>query len=215
MDLILLYKYLSIAGFVLAGIFLIVSVLLYYTWKIPKIYNDLTGKSEKKRIEEIKQKSLTRGASSRLKATNASKRLKTTDVESEKLIRVHNVESIEMADSLNEEKKIDLQRIEGINQKKVTNKMPYDETESMRTELLIDDRTDCGTELLIDDQKDLGTTLLTEQAKMDSVDDGTQLLFESEPEDTKTPNNPMQQSGNAKVTFSFESIGSDKMITRI
>ncbi len=215
MDLILLYKYLSIAGFVLAGIFLIVSVLLYYTWKIPKIYNDLTGKSEKKRIEEIKQKSLTRGASSRLKATSSSKRLKTAEAESEKLIRIHNVESIEMAESMDEEKKINLQTVDVMNQEKNANLIPKNEAEYAGTELLIDNEEDCGTELLIDDQKDLGTTLLTEQAKMDSVDDGTQLLFESEPEDTKTPNNPMQQSGNAKVTFSFESIGSDKMITRI
>lgn len=58
MSLTMVYKYLSIASFVLTGVFLVLAVVLFYKWKIPKIFGDLTGRSEKKRIAEIKERGI-------------------------------------------------------------------------------------------------------------------------------------------------------------
>ncbi len=68
MNLTMIYKYLSIASFILTGIFLILAVVLFYKWKIPKIFGDLTGRSEKKRIAEIKERGIESVASENYRA---------------------------------------------------------------------------------------------------------------------------------------------------
>lgn len=50
------YKICFYGGLALAIIFLIVSVVLFFVLKIPKVINDLTGRTAKKQIDEIKKK---------------------------------------------------------------------------------------------------------------------------------------------------------------
>ena len=50
------YKICFYGGLALAIIFLIVSVALFFVLKIPKVINDLTGRTAKKQIDEIKKK---------------------------------------------------------------------------------------------------------------------------------------------------------------
>lgn len=48
---------LSIVGYILAGLFFILSVVLFFTMKVPKLVSDLTGHTEKKAIAAIRQQS--------------------------------------------------------------------------------------------------------------------------------------------------------------
>ncbi|MBP3412992.1 MAG: hypothetical protein J6K89_06990 [Oscillospiraceae bacterium] len=48
---------LSIVGYILAGLFFILSVVLFFTMKVPKLISDLTGRTEKKAIAAIRQQS--------------------------------------------------------------------------------------------------------------------------------------------------------------
>ncbi|WP_147289863.1 hypothetical protein [Anaerosacchariphilus polymeriproducens] len=50
------YKLISNIGFVSAGIMLILSIVLFIKFKIPKVYADLSGTAAKKEIEGISEK---------------------------------------------------------------------------------------------------------------------------------------------------------------
>ena len=49
-----IYRYIFIGGAVLAGVMLAVSVLLFFLLNIPHVIGDLTGRTAKKAIEEIR-----------------------------------------------------------------------------------------------------------------------------------------------------------------
>lgn len=49
-----IYRYIFIAGAVLAGVMLIISVLLFFILKIPHVLGDLTGRNARKAIESIR-----------------------------------------------------------------------------------------------------------------------------------------------------------------
>lgn len=42
-------------AYVLTGLFFVISIVLYFTLKVPKLYSDLTGRTEKKAIAAIRQ----------------------------------------------------------------------------------------------------------------------------------------------------------------
>ena len=50
-----IFSIMSYGGMILAVISLIVAVILFIRWDIPKIFGDLTGRSEKKTIERIRR----------------------------------------------------------------------------------------------------------------------------------------------------------------
>lgn len=52
-----LLRTLSISMFVGAAIFLVISIVLYFVLDIPKLYGEISGKTAKKAIAEIKRKS--------------------------------------------------------------------------------------------------------------------------------------------------------------
>lgn len=55
------YMYLFYIGAVLAGVFLILSVVLFFNFNIVKVVNDLTGRSSRKTIEKAREQNLKSG----------------------------------------------------------------------------------------------------------------------------------------------------------
>lgn len=56
-----IYRYIFIGGAVLAGVMLVASVLLFFLLKIPHVIGDLTGRTARKAIEEIRNQNESSG----------------------------------------------------------------------------------------------------------------------------------------------------------
>ena len=73
------YRYIFIISAILCGIMLIVSVLLFILLKIPRIINDLSGRTAKKAIKNIREQNEASGEKfHKVSAFNESRR-KLTD----------------------------------------------------------------------------------------------------------------------------------------
>lgn len=57
-DLVSLYNNISLIGFVLAGVMLILSTLLFLKFNIPKLMGDLSGATARKAINDLKESNL-------------------------------------------------------------------------------------------------------------------------------------------------------------
>lgn len=55
------FQMLSIASFVLAGVFFIVAVILFFVFDVPKLYGDVSGRAAKKAIREIRERNESSG----------------------------------------------------------------------------------------------------------------------------------------------------------
>lgn len=56
-----LYRYIFIGGAILAVLMLIVSVVLFFVYKIPSVVGDLTGRTARKAIEDIRNQNESSG----------------------------------------------------------------------------------------------------------------------------------------------------------
>ena len=48
------YRYVFLGGLIACGIFLLIAILLFFTLRIPKVISDLTGRTARKAIENIR-----------------------------------------------------------------------------------------------------------------------------------------------------------------
>lgn len=72
----------SIASFVLAGVFFILSILLWFKFKIPKIIGDLTGRTAKASIAKMRESNEKSGAKFYKPSSDNSERGKLTETAS-------------------------------------------------------------------------------------------------------------------------------------
>ena len=61
----------SIIGFILGGLMLVVAGLLFWRYQIPRLIGDITGKTAKKAIEDIKKQSEETGRAYKAPSRNA------------------------------------------------------------------------------------------------------------------------------------------------
>lgn len=73
-----LLRTLSIVGYVLAGIFLVLSIVLFFVLDIPKVYGDISGRTARKAIAEIEKKSRQESSVSSVEPSKKSKTDKIT-----------------------------------------------------------------------------------------------------------------------------------------
>ena len=52
----------SLVSFVLAGILLVLAVVLFFVFKIPSVWGDLSGKNARKSIERMRQNKIGRAS---------------------------------------------------------------------------------------------------------------------------------------------------------
>lgn len=56
-----LYNTISVVGFALAGLFLLFAILFWFKFQIPKVISDLSGRTARKSIEEIRARNESSG----------------------------------------------------------------------------------------------------------------------------------------------------------
>lgn len=49
-----MYRYIFLGGLIACGVFFVISVVLFFTLRIPKVISDLTGRTARKAIENIR-----------------------------------------------------------------------------------------------------------------------------------------------------------------
>lgn len=49
-----MYRYIFLGGLIACGVFFVIAVLLFFTLRIPKVISDLTGRTARKAIENIR-----------------------------------------------------------------------------------------------------------------------------------------------------------------
>lgn len=74
-----LLKYLSLGSFILAGVFLLVSVALFFLLDVPKLYGDISGRTAKKAIAAIREQNENSGNKAYKSSAVNLKRGKLTD----------------------------------------------------------------------------------------------------------------------------------------
>ncbi len=74
-----LLQLISLAAFVASAAFALVSIALFFLLDIPKLYNDISGRTAKKSIEEIRQQNKTTGNKAHQPSAVNMKRGKLTD----------------------------------------------------------------------------------------------------------------------------------------
>lgn len=81
------FTVMSYGGMALAVICLIVAVVLFIKWNIPKVFGDITGSTERKAIERIRQEGYEVNASKRVfpKSSGATGKIKVRKMESGRL----------------------------------------------------------------------------------------------------------------------------------
>lgn len=90
-----LLQQLALACFVIAGILLAVTILLFFVLRIPEVYGDLSGRTARKAIEDIRQKN-ERGEKIALKHMENG-RVRKTDKISPSGNLIHQTSGIEVA----------------------------------------------------------------------------------------------------------------------
>ena len=73
------YRYVFLGGAIAAGIMLAVSILLFFVLHIPKVLNDLTGRSARKAIDNIRKQNESTGNKSYQSSSVNLNRGKLTD----------------------------------------------------------------------------------------------------------------------------------------
>lgn len=74
-----MYRYVFLGGAIACGILLAVSVILFFTLRIPKVISDLTGRTARKAIEDIRRQNEQSGNKIYQSSTENLKRGKLTD----------------------------------------------------------------------------------------------------------------------------------------
>lgn len=50
-----MYRYTSLGALIACGVFFVIAVVLFFVWRIPRVISDLTGRTARKAIENIRQ----------------------------------------------------------------------------------------------------------------------------------------------------------------
>lgn len=81
------FTVMSYGGMTLAVICLIIAVVLFIKWNIPKVFGDITGRTERKAVERIRQEGYEVNASKRVfpKASGATGKIRVRKMESGRL----------------------------------------------------------------------------------------------------------------------------------
>lgn len=172
------YNIMLYGGLALAVIFAIIAVVLFFVLKIPKAMGDVTGRTAKKKIEEIREK----GYES-VQGAGASKREAIKDHTSR--ISVRDIQSSASSRQAEKGRANYEKAVAEINKKKSEPRDEYEEA----TDLLLDDGdSESATDVLMDYEEDTDILSLGEEEATDilSADDegATDILSADDEEAT-------------------------------
>ena len=88
-----MYRYIFLGALIACGIFLVIAIVLFFTLKIPRVISDLTGRTARKAIENIRMQNERSGNKTYQSSTVNLKRGKLTDKISPSGRLIHNNET--------------------------------------------------------------------------------------------------------------------------